>query len=261
MRCLVKKDSFIFYKSFAEAIDDLPDEDQLKIYRAIKEYALYEREAELSGIAKGFWTLIKPQIEANNRRYINGVKGAEYGKNGGRPKKETPTAPNNNPYGVVEENPKETPNDNVNVNENKNDNEVSVFSENKQEENPKPRDPIDPLPDKPSKTKEDATIVFSKARELWNERGLKPECRNIFIPPAEYDCLITFQRYTWLEIENAIKNYHWHKTGQCGSGWKQPPPYGSIYGFLKKGVEKYFDDNALDTLFKEWKANGQRKQG
>ena len=69
-------------------------------------------------------------------------------------------------------------------------------------------------------------------------------------PPAEYGCLRTFQNYSWLEIENAVKNYHWHETGKCGPGWKPPPPYGSIYGFLEKGVARYFDDNALEQQFK-----------
>ena len=94
----MERDSFIFYRSFAEAIDDLPDNEQLEVYRAIKEYALNEREIELTGAVKGFFKLIKPQIIANNRRYKNGTKG-------GRPtEKQEPTnnqsitkhEPNNN---------------------------------------------------------------------------------------------------------------------------------------------------------------------
>jgi hypothetical protein len=77
----MKRDSFIFYRSFSEAIDNLPDNEQLKIYRAIKEFALNEHEPELTGLAKGFWTLIKPQIAANNKRY-------EDGRKGGRPPKQ-----------------------------------------------------------------------------------------------------------------------------------------------------------------------------
>ena len=59
-------------------------------------------------------------MDANNKKYVNGQKGAEYGKLGGRPKKNK-----ENPIGVIEKNPngllEKTPN--VNVNENVNDNE------------------------------------------------------------------------------------------------------------------------------------------
>ena len=105
--------------------------------------------------------------------------------------------------------------------------------------------------DKPIERKEDATTVFNKAREFWNRCGLKPECRDIIIRPADVsDILRTFQHYTWKEIKNAIGNYAWHKK-QSRSEYLDPPPYGSLYGFLKTGVERYFDDNALDQQFKK----------
>ena len=104
--------------------------------------------------------------------------------------------------------------------------------------------------DKPIEQKEDATAVFQKAREYWNSRGLKPECRDIIIRPADVpEILRTMQFYSWDEIKNAIGNYAWHKT-KAGPGYLDPPPYGSLYGFLKTGVERYFDDNALDQQFK-----------
>jgi len=76
------RDSFIFYRSFCEAIDDLPDTEQLILYRAIKEFCLNDYEIQLTGIANTFWKLIKPNLTANNKRY-------EDGKKGGRPPKTT----------------------------------------------------------------------------------------------------------------------------------------------------------------------------
>lgn len=114
----MNRESFIFYRSFFSAISALPDEEQLYLYRAIAEKGLNGKEPELFGIAKGMYELIKPQIEANEKRYLNGCKGAEFGKRGGRPKKnsaETPKKPHTNP--------KETPNDNDNVNDNVNVND------------------------------------------------------------------------------------------------------------------------------------------
>jgi len=76
------KNSFIFYTSFYEAIKELEDDTQLKLYQAIMEFALNEKEIELTGIAKAIFALIKPQISANNKRYEDGCRG-------GRPKRES----------------------------------------------------------------------------------------------------------------------------------------------------------------------------
>lgn len=103
-----KKDSFIVYRSFIEAINDLPDKNRLEVYDAISSYSLDEKEQNLTGISKTIFTLIKPQLDANHKKFINGCKGAEYGKLGGRPKTKTPKKPLKNP--------KETPNVNDNVN-------------------------------------------------------------------------------------------------------------------------------------------------
>jgi len=66
------RDSMIFYRSFYEAISGLPKEDQADIYNAILSYGLNFNEPKLDGVSKTVWTLIKPQIDANIKRYING---------------------------------------------------------------------------------------------------------------------------------------------------------------------------------------------
>lgn len=119
-------DSMVFYRSFYEAIKELDESDKVKIYDAIFAYALDGEKEELTGVPKSIFTLIKPQIDANIKRRIDGKKGAEYGKLGGRPKKENPIGvTDKNPIGVIEETPRgisaETPNVNVNVNENVNE--------------------------------------------------------------------------------------------------------------------------------------------
>lgn len=103
------RESFVFYESFYLAISELSAAQQSKIFQAICRYALYEEEPELKGSSAAVFRLVKPQIDANNRRYENGKKGAEHGVKGGRPKnpKETPNKPLNNPN--------VTPNVNVNV--------------------------------------------------------------------------------------------------------------------------------------------------
>lgn len=113
-----QRDSFIFYRSFFEAIEEVEAESQLPIYRAIAMYALDKKEPKLTGLGKVLWRLIKPQIDANWQRFENGCKGGEHGFKGGAP------VGNQNARKQPQNNPKTTANDNVlNVlNENPNEN-------------------------------------------------------------------------------------------------------------------------------------------
>jgi hypothetical protein len=83
MPCLPHmRKSFIFYSSFYEAIKDVPKKHQLELYNAIMEYVIEDKTPKLSGISKTLWTLIEPNLEANNKKY-------ESGSRGGRPKTKT----------------------------------------------------------------------------------------------------------------------------------------------------------------------------
>ena len=120
----LKRNSFVFYASFWDAIKELPKDIQTEVISSIVEYGLYgEIHVQLSTVSRALFTLIRPQLDANFTRYENGVKGAEYGKLGGRPPKNNNT---NNPEITPkkpQENPKVTPNVNVNDNDNVNENE------------------------------------------------------------------------------------------------------------------------------------------
>ena len=70
-----QRESFIFYRSFEEVIDGLPDNEQLALYRAIVRFGLYHEEPELTGISAKFWKLIMPQLHANWIKYLNSLKG------------------------------------------------------------------------------------------------------------------------------------------------------------------------------------------
>lgn len=71
----MKRDSFIFYRSFFEAAQELSQKDRMKLYDAICELALNGNEIELKGPSKAVFIPIAPQIAANNVRYQNGTKG------------------------------------------------------------------------------------------------------------------------------------------------------------------------------------------
>lgn len=68
------RDSFIFYRSFFEAINDLDDLQQLDIYKAVANYSLNFVEPDLKGVSATIFKLIKPQLEANNKRFLNGTQ-------------------------------------------------------------------------------------------------------------------------------------------------------------------------------------------
>lgn len=102
----IERDSFVFYRSFYEAIKDLDTIEQSNLLCAICELALNGNEIELNGISSTIFKLIKPQINANLKRYKNGSKG-------GRPK--TEKKPKENQSKTKH---KPNVNDNVNVNEN-----------------------------------------------------------------------------------------------------------------------------------------------
>jgi len=285
--------TFVLSETTVNQIKALPENLRLKFYDAVVNYGLHGIEPELSGLEYVIWIGIRDLILYSKRKSENWKqKQQSNGKKGGRPKTqenpENPTKPNentetqnnpenpNNPSLFIEtqENPEnptkpkitqKTHNGNGNGNENdKNKGNTGFFLPDLKPKNTEPAEDIvpDPLPDKPDKpsgTKEDATAMFNKARALWNDREIPPQCRDLIIPPAEYDCLRTFQNYSWLEVDNAIKNYHWHLT-KSGDGWKQPPPYGSIYGFLKTGVARYYEDKAFEKQFREQEMNhGVRK--
>ena len=119
------RDSFIFYRSFFETIKKIPKKDRLQLVEAICNYALNDEEDSLSSLNAAIFEMVKPQIDANTKRYENGKKG-------GRPKKpnqnqnETKPKPNHN-QSITKTKP--NVNVNVNVNDNVNVNESGFDSE------------------------------------------------------------------------------------------------------------------------------------
>lgn len=107
------RDSFIFYRSFYDAINELPKENQADTYKAIAKYALEQEETELTGISKAIFSLVKPQLDANYKKYENGRQ---------KKSKTEANEKQNSSKTVANVNDNENVNVNVNVNENNNDN-------------------------------------------------------------------------------------------------------------------------------------------
>lgn len=72
----MKKDSFVFYRSFADAMLELPEAEQLAMFLAITYYGLNQETPKFkTSTSRMMWALIQPQLDANWRRYENGCKG------------------------------------------------------------------------------------------------------------------------------------------------------------------------------------------
>lgn len=77
------KESFVFYKSFLDAIELLPEGEQLKAFKLIAHYgANGEMPEGEQTLANAIFLMAKPNIDATKEKRSNGKKG-------GRPAKET----------------------------------------------------------------------------------------------------------------------------------------------------------------------------
>lgn len=129
-----ERESFVFYRGFYEAMQELEDNERLELLDMICGYALFGREPKKKGAVVAIFKAVKPQIDANNKRFEDGCKG-------GRPKnhKKKPVVSElktsgfeNENHGFEDENQwlGENENVNVNVNENVNEHENVVVNEN-----------------------------------------------------------------------------------------------------------------------------------
>ena len=114
-----RENSFIFYRSFKESIDNCPSADRLALYEAIANYALDGTSPDLSGGAiKMVWPLIEPQLDANRDKRKSGRKGGAPRKTNGSDNGTTTGYAKAKTIGSHSSKPNENENENVNENEN-----------------------------------------------------------------------------------------------------------------------------------------------
>lgn len=161
----MERESFVFYRSFFESISCLTKEQKADCLDAIAKYALDGEVIKMDGIIKALFLSMKPQIDANTRRYANGCKG-------GKPKSnqdETKTEPKSN-----QEVTKPEPNDNVNDNDNENE-KITPLTPLKGEKEKKPSELVEEK-NFPAELKE-AVLQWLKykreKRQAYQETGLK----------------------------------------------------------------------------------------
>jgi len=84
------RDSFIFYRSFFSATKHLNQVEKAQLFEAICSYALDGNISLLEGTPQGMFELIKPQLDANRKRFENGcIKKQKISKTEAKPKQKT----------------------------------------------------------------------------------------------------------------------------------------------------------------------------
>jgi hypothetical protein len=104
------RNSMIIYRSFFDAIKELPIDQQSIVWSAILDYGLDQIEPKLSGIPNTIFNLIRPQLDANLRRYENGTKPKQ------KSRAEQTISKAKRMISKMEANDNDNVNDNVNVN-------------------------------------------------------------------------------------------------------------------------------------------------
>ena len=169
---ITKRDSFIFYRSFYEALQDLPNQQKLEIYDAICNFSLNFHECELKGISSTIFKLIKPQLEANNKRFMNGSK----------PKKSKMQAK------LKQVKSKTEANNNVNNNVNVNDNTLYYNSERDfLADWKKAREAILKLPTNIKKLNLEESRIFQEVKNNYSIDYFRSAMQGLFVQENVYD--------------------------------------------------------------------------
>ncbi|WP_321024987.1 DUF6291 domain-containing protein [Eisenbergiella porci] len=209
------RDSIVFYRSFYEAVKDLPADQFKACVKAIMDYGLDGTVPETCGIEKTVYLMAKPQIDANNKRYLNGTKG-------GRPT--TKKEPSNNqnitePY-PSDNHPVTKAEPNVNDNDNVND--------------------IKKKDTKVSKEKSFTPPSVENIREYCQEGGYK----------VDAECFVNFyESKGWMVGKNKMKDWKAAVRNWARNDQKSSPKAGN------KAIDKYnqfmHNDYDFDSLEKD----------
>lgn len=80
-----ERTQFTFYKSYWDAIEELPAKAQLPILKAIIRYALFgEEPASLTPVCRAVFLLVKPTLDASRKKAANGKQGGSKPKAKGK---------------------------------------------------------------------------------------------------------------------------------------------------------------------------------
>lgn len=132
-----QRKSFVVYDSWIEILEELEPTQHCTLFLSMAKYALYDEEPKFADkLLSILWKSLKPQIDANKRKYENGCKGgapkgSRNNPNGRRGKQTNQELTENN-QGLTQTN-QNLANVNVNDNVNVNVSSLSLYKETKED--------------------------------------------------------------------------------------------------------------------------------
>lgn len=199
------RDSFIFYRSFFSATKCLNQAEKSQLFDAICSYALDNEVGELNGTALGMFELIKPQLDANRKRFQNGcIKKQKISKSEAKQKQKISKSEAN-------------VNDNVNLNDNVN---VNVNEECKSESI---NDNLNLNNNIINQDKSALKKIIKQDDNIKNKRFVKPTLQELISYCNEFALNIDPQQFIdyyeangWKINKNSMKDWqatarNWHR--------------------------------------------------
>lgn len=258
---MADKQGVLIYYKYRKLLEKLPREIQGDIFMAS---LLYDETGEISEFedpaAQMLFSMMILDFDALRKSWDETCKkNSDNGKKGGRPKNppvfeetqkthrffENPTKPT-----VTQKSHKDKDNekDNDQENEKGNDNTALSFS-------PPPFSKQEAL-DGITVGKQDLMSWLDENQKHWNNLGLSPPCVRISLSPVEIQDLTPIWRtYSASVTTQAMANYL--TVMQDDSTYDMRGcKYNSMFGFLKKGVDKYCDAaKPLEVFMRESSRN------
>ena len=253
-------DSFIFYASFAEAAGELDNEQYGALMRAINDYALFDKAADLQGVPNMLFTLIKPQLDANKKRRENAKKGgAPSGNNNAQ--KQPPDIPHKEKKQPSVDFPetKKQPNVNGNENENGNGNGNGNVTIPPEQSGGGDNDTLSRTNEPPEEANRLANLLYSLHKQL--DIGFSKNDKHIRNWAEDIDKINRLDNRSWTDIEAVIR---WIKTAgnfwasNIISGSKLREKFSQVFLQMQKArasplpiaqTDKEFDVDAMAALF------------
>lgn len=192
------KESFVFFKSWKDAINGLPPDVRLEIYEAVVEYGTLGNVPDLKPMAAIAFNFIKNDLDRSAEKYAKIVeRNKTNGKKGGRPKNPE------NPVGFSETQEKHNKDDN----EYDDDNDILLGKESKEGDELFPGEDNILEPDKNSDPDLSKKVAPKKVFRPPSVQEVQAYCNERSNGISGYEFVTFYQSKGWMIGKNKMKDW------------------------------------------------------